>query len=80
MNPPRIHAVKKRAVVPVVDATIAGVRNIPIPMTRLTTIIVASNVVSLALILTGYSSFSAEMVSGIFLAKERSSVRQLFEL
>jgi len=47
MSPPRPQARKKRNGVRAAEATMAGVRKMPMPMTRLTTIIVASNVLSL---------------------------------
>src|SRR5579862_6793044 len=50
MSPPTTHAVKNRVVLPAAPATIAGVRKMPIPTTRLNTTIAVSNVVSRALI------------------------------
>src|SRR5512135_838380 len=57
MSPPRAQAAKKTSGVRADDATMAGVRKMPMPMIRLTTIIVASKVVSLALMLIGPPQF-----------------------
>lgn len=51
ITPPSDQAMKKSRGVLVAEATMAGVRKIPMPMTRLTTIMVVSKVVSFALII-----------------------------
>src|SRR5271165_3703886 len=48
MNPPAIHAAKNRASPPAAVATMAGVRKMPMPTTRLNTTIAVSKVESRA--------------------------------
>src|SRR5258708_5830981 len=57
MSPPAIHAAKNNDVLPAAPATIAGVRKMPIPTTRLNTTIAMSKVESRARI--GSKSCSA---------------------